>query len=171
MLFRSVHCYGTYRGGANANTVTLGSLANTTTASGGTYATNPCNSVPPANNQSGGFFQPCSAILSTCPKDYDLAELLNFYSLGSGKFTINGNSGNIGMNIYAPNSSIVLNGGGNSLNYMGRLWADGITLNGGVTLRVLSSNPTFCGTEQCPQPAGVPAFDYIARSFSHASAY
>jgi hypothetical protein len=165
-----VHCYGTYRGGS-ANQVTLGALPVTTTQGSGNYQNSPCNSVPAATKSSGGFFQPCSAILSGCPKDFDLAELLNFYSLGSGKFTINGNSGNIGINIYAPNSLIVLNGGGNRLNYMGRLWADGITLNGGVTLNVLSTNPSFCGSETCPQPAGVSLFEYVARSFSHASAY
>jgi hypothetical protein len=169
-----VHCYGTYRGGASNSTVTLVALPNTAHngSSSGGYDANPCGTRPAGTTAAGAYFQPCSQILSTCPKDYDLAELLNFFSLGRGAFTINGNGGSTGLNIYAPKSSITLSGGGsNSLNFLGRLWADAIKLNGGVSMTVLSSNPAFCGSETCPPTAGVNLFEFVARSFSHASAY
>ena len=173
-----VHCYNPYRQGTGTSGTTLSALPVTSftgVAGYPQYSNNPCATIPPAGTPTtnGSYFQLCSNITgaSTCPQDYNLGELLNFYSLGSGTFTLNGGSFNVGMNIYAPNASITINGGGNSMNFMGRLWADKIVLNGGVTMNVLSSNPSFCGSENCPSPAGVPAFEFVARSFSHASAY
>lgn len=104
--------------------------------------------------------------------NYDHSELFNAFTLGEGKFFLNGNSSTVGMNVYAPSAEVGLKGGGNANpNFMGRIWTDEISLNGNVKLRVPNSQPSFCSNTICPPPSTVPLFDLVARSFSHASGF
>lgn len=103
---------------------------------------------------------------------YDHSELFNAFTLGEGKFFLNGNSSTVGMNVYAPFATVELKGGGKAdPNFMGRIWTDSIALNGNVKLRVPNSQPSFCSNAICPPPSRVPLFDLVARSFSHASGF
>ena len=113
---------------------------------------------------------------------WDLFELLNIYTMSTGSLTINGNTSAVGLNLYTPNASITINGGGNTCpNFMGRLWANQITMTGLMgnkcgdgqgNVMAPSSNPFFCDApEKCPPLQGPSVFDFVARSFSHASGY
>jgi hypothetical protein len=121
----------------------------------------------------------CSSLIAGCSMNYDMSELLNIYAEGSGDFDLNGSQATIGFNLIAPRASVELRGGGSSdPNFMGRLWADDIYMNGNVKLRTLSTNPAFCksefggvGDEFCPPTGLSTLFDFIARSFSHASGF
>jgi hypothetical protein len=62
-------------------------------------------------------------------------------------------------------------GGNNDPNFMGRIWANDITLIGNVKLRVPQSQPSFCSSLTCPPTGIIPLFDVVARSFSHASGF
>lgn len=98
----------------------------------------------------------------------------NAFTMGSGTFDIRGGSSTAGMNIYAPNATVTLRGGGNANpNFMGRIWANSIDLRGNVKIRTLASNPGFCSNigVSCPPSSGRPLFDLVARSFSHASGF
>lgn len=104
--------------------------------------------------------------------NYDHSELWNAFTFGGGSFSLNGTSQSVGVNVYAPFATVELKGGGNAdPNFMGRIWADNIALNGNVKLRVPNSQPSFCSTSICPPPSKVPLFDVVARSFSHASGF
>ncbi|WP_172820842.1 hypothetical protein [Cyanobium sp. NIES-981] len=130
------------------------------------------------------FTSKCTAGATTCPA-YDASELLNVFATGTGSFNLNGTTASIGMNFYAPKASIRVNGGGNRRgcdpvdprypndpcpNIMGRIWADGIDLDGAITVKTLASLPSFCTTASCP-PGGIPFFDFMARSFTHSSGF
>ena len=100
------------------------------------------------------------------------SELFNAYAHGPGSFDLNGNSATVGLNVYAPRASATLRGGGNAdPNFMGRIWANNIYLNGNTTIRTPRSRPSFCANHRCPPPAKIPLYDMIARSFSHASGF
>ncbi|MCP9804638.1 hypothetical protein KBY75_13800 [Cyanobium sp. T1G-Tous] len=104
--------------------------------------------------------------------NYDHSELFNAFTLGAGKFFLNGTSSTVGMNVYAPFATVELKGGGRAdPNFMGRIWTNTIALNGNVKLRVPNSQPSFCSNTICPPPSRVPLFDLVARSFSHASGF
>jgi hypothetical protein len=129
------------------------------------------------------FQRSCSFYLTGCTMNYDMSELLNVYATGDGDggFKIKGTSAGLGFNLIAPYSSITLVGGGKSDpvgNFMGRIWGNDITLTGNVGVQTLSSNPAFCkpeyggvGDKECPPTGKLPFFDFIARSFSHASGF
>jgi hypothetical protein len=103
---------------------------------------------------------------------YDQSELFNAYAFGSGSFNLNGRASTVGLNVYAPQASVELRGGGNANpNFMGRIWANDIYINGNVTVRTPRSLPSFCANHRCPPPAKIPLYDMIARSFSHASGF
>lgn len=121
----------------------------------------------------------CDIVLGSDPNcstgknsSFDHSELFNVFTLGAGKFNLNGTSSAVGLNIYAPFATVTLKGGGSAdPNFMGRLWADNISLNGNVKLNVPNSLPSFCSSGSCPPPSTVPLFDLVARSFSHASGF
>jgi hypothetical protein len=127
------------------------------------------------------FQKACSVYLANCSKNYDMSELLNVYATGDGDFKIRGTSAGLGFNLIAPNSQISLVGGGANDpagNFMGRIWGDEIVLTGNVAVQTLSSNPAFCkpefggvGDKECPPVGKLSFFDFIARSFSHASGF
>jgi hypothetical protein len=103
---------------------------------------------------------------------YHHSELFNAYGHGAGLFTLRGSAETVGMNIYAPRASVELRGGGNAdPNFMGRIWANNIYINGNTTVRTPRSMPSFCANHRCPPPAKIPLYDMIARSFSHASGF
>lgn len=103
---------------------------------------------------------------------YDQSELFNAYAFGAGSFSLRGSSSTVGMNVYAPQASVELIGGGNAEpNFMGRIWTDDIYINGNTKVRTPVSNPSFCSNHRCPPPAKIPLYDMIARSFSHASGF
>ena len=108
----------------------------------------------------------------SCP-NYDASELLNVYATGNGKFILNGTTSAVGMNFYAPKADIRLNGGGSANpNFMGRIWGDYLDMDGNIKIRTMSSLPSFCATNTCPQgTGGVPFFDFMARSFTHSSGF
>jgi hypothetical protein len=98
----------------------------------------------------------------------------NLFTLGSGKFDINGGASVVGANIYAPYATVDIRGGGNSdPNFMGRIWSNNINLVGNVKIRTFAAQPQFCSESgtACPPTTGVPLFDIVARSFSHASGF
>jgi hypothetical protein len=113
-----------------------------------------------------------------CTSPISLANFLaqpdgfNAFTLGSGTFDIRGGSSIAGMNIYAPNATVILRGGGNaSPNFMGRIWTNSIDLRGNISIRTLTSSPAFCAiTGNCPE-SGIGLFDVVVRSFSHASGF
>ena len=103
---------------------------------------------------------------------YDQSELFNAYAFGAGSFSLRGSSSTVGMNVYAPQASVELRGGGNAEpNFMGRIWTNDIYINGNSKVRTPVSNPSFCSNHRCPPPAKIPLYDMIARSFSHASGF
>lgn len=103
---------------------------------------------------------------------YDQSELFNAYGHGAGSFTLRGTASTVGMNIYAPKALVELRGGGNAdPNFMGRMWANDIYINGNSKVRTPVTNPSFCSNHRCPPPAKIPLYDMIARSFSHASGF
>lgn len=103
---------------------------------------------------------------------YDQSELFNAYTFGAGSFKLRGTASTVGMNIYAPQASVELIGGGNAEpNFMGRIWTNNITINGNTKVRTPVSNPSFCSNHRCPPPRKIPLYDMIARSFSHASGF
>jgi hypothetical protein len=103
---------------------------------------------------------------------YHHSELFNAYGHGPGSFDIKGTSATVGLNVYAPRASITMRGGGNANpNFMGRMWANNLTLVGNTTVRTPRSRPSFCANHRCPPPAKIPLYDMIARSFSHASGF
>jgi hypothetical protein len=103
---------------------------------------------------------------------YHHSELFNAYGHGPGSFDLKGTSATVGMNIYAPQASVTLRGGGNAdPNFMGRMWVNNLTINGDTTVRTPRSMPSFCANHRCPPPAKIPLYDMIARSFSHASGF
>jgi hypothetical protein len=65
-----------------------------------------------------------------------------------------------------------MRGGGNANpNFMGRMWANNLTLVGNTKVRTPRSRASFCANHRCPPPAKIPLYDTIARSFSHASGF
>jgi hypothetical protein len=104
--------------------------------------------------------------------NYDYSELFNAFATGPGRFTLNGTSATVGVNVYAPRATVELIGGGNAApNFMGRVWTNVIVITGNTTMRSPVSNPSFCTNHRCPPPAKIPLYDMIARSFSHASGF
>lgn len=113
----------------------------------------------------------CSAFANS---KYDMSELLNIFADGEGDFDLNGGSSTVGFNLYAPFADVELRGGGNAQsNFMGRIWADDIYINGSVSIRTPMSLPSFCdpAKDNCPPPNYISLFDFVARSFSHASGF
>ena len=103
---------------------------------------------------------------------YHHSELFNAYGHGPGSFDLKGTSATVGLNVYAPRASITMRGGGNANpNFMGRMWANNLTLVGNTKVRTPRSRPSFCANHRCPPPAKIPLYDMIARSFSHASGF
>lgn len=109
-----------------------------------------------------------------CPKAYSISELFNIYSTGSGSFNMQGGNSTVGFNLIAPYATVIFKGGGNAdPNFMGRILAKDIALSGNIKIRTLSGNPSYCDSAGavCPPTGGPPFFDFIARSFSHASGF
>jgi hypothetical protein len=141
------------------------------------YTNNACTrSVPwvsPSGDDKLSFQSLCSVSSTLCPS-FDSSELLNVFASSLGTISLNGNTSSVGMNIYAPKANVTLNGGGSvSPNYMGRLWTDGLKVAGGVVINTYSSLPSFCGVAgaTCPTTAGLPIFDFKARSFTTSSGF
>lgn len=109
-----------------------------------------------------------------CPRAYNISELLNIYATGTGSFNMQGGNSTVGFNLVAPYASVTLKGGGSAdPNFMGRILAANIALSGNIKIRTLSGNPSYCDSvgAACPSTGGPPYFDFIARSFSHASGF
>jgi hypothetical protein len=101
---------------------------------------------------------------------YDRSELLNLFTLDEGIFRLAGSSSIQGYNLYAPKATIDVRG---NSEIWGRLWINEVDLRGNVTLRVPDTQPSFCNQVgvSCPPLRGLPLFDVVARSFSHASGF
>jgi hypothetical protein len=109
---------------------------------------------------------------TTVNNAYDHSELFNAFATGAGRFTLNGTSATVGVNVYAPRATVELIGGGNAYpNFMGRVWTNNIVITGNTSMRSPVSHPSFCANHRCPPPAKIPLYDMIARSFSHASGF
>lgn len=104
-------------------------------------------------------------------RPYDTGELFNIFTEGTGSFAFNGSASGAGFNLYAPNASVSLKGGGNSpANFMGRMWAGSITLTGRTQVYTLNSLPDFCRNTSCPTGDRL-LFDMKIRSYTQASGF
>lgn len=114
----------------------------------------------------------CNVSSTDCPL-FNASELLNIYASADGRITLNGTTQAVGLNLYAPKADVRLNGGGSApINFMGRIWSDGLDMDGNIKVRTLSSLPSFCFQgNTCPTGGGTPLFDFMARSFTHSSGF
>ena len=118
--------------------------------------------------------------------DISSAEQLNIYAYGAGSLGLNGADAAVTMNIFAPNASFTIKGGGNATyNFIGRLWLNNIYANGSTSMQVLESAPTqlvaqgTCTSSGCSGigpttgagSSGTPEVDWVARSVSYSSAF
>lgn len=117
-------------------------------------------------------------------------ERLNVYAFGSGSIDLNGADAAVTMNIFAPNASFSIKGGGSApYNFIGRLWLNNIYANGSTTMQVLESAPALlvsqgsCTVLGCASIVpdaggsgttgsyGTPEVDWVARSVTYSSAF
>ena len=131
-----------------------------------------------------GFQKTCSSSGSTADaicssagitnRPYDTGDLLNMFTLGTGTFALNGGAAGAGYNVYAPNATLSLTGGGSATldnpNFMGRLWAGTIRLTGSVVVDTLQGAPGFCQAA-CPTTGAVYLFDMKVRSMTATSGF
>lgn len=112
------------------------------------------------------------------------AENLNIYAYGTGSMGLNGADAAVTMNIFAPNATFTIKGGGSApYNFIGRLWLNNIYANGSTTMQVLESAPAqlvsqgVCTTQGCSgigptsDSSGTPDVDWVARSVTYSSAF
>lgn len=127
-----------------------------------------------AANRTGTFLELCSDRSYNCsptggqPEEFAVRNLLNFYTQGSGNFSIKGNSSGLGFNIYAPNATVRMNGGGNADNFMGQVWTNDLIINGNISMRTFSGG----GGGSAPGTlSGIPLIDFVARSSTQSSGF
>jgi hypothetical protein len=126
---------------------------------------------------SGGSLLCSNAGVTNRP--FDTSELLNMYTTGSGQFYIKGTQSGAGFNIYAPNATVKMYGGGGAgkssfgnANFMGRIWAGVIDLAGNVTIYTVNSNPAECQGTNINCAEGIAfIYDLKARSYTQASGF
>ncbi len=104
-------------------------------------------------------------------------ERWNLVAEEPGTFEFRGTSAALAMNLYAPLSDVIWRGGGNSNpNYIGRIWTNGLTLSGSISMQVPLSSPEFCDpitnvNSICNVTGGQPFIDFVARSVSYSSSF
>lgn len=111
-------------------------------------------------------------------------ERLSLYAYGAGSMSLNGADAAVTMNIFAPNGSFTIKGGGSApYNFIGRLWLNNIYANGSTVMQVMESAPAqlvaqgTCTAQGCPgigpgtSSSGTPEVDWVARSVSYSSAF
>lgn len=157
------------------------------------YMDSPASPTSSGNNyvsyQGNGLIQQvrCNAgstgICSTVATISD-GERLTVYAYGAGAMSLNGADAAVTMNIFAPNASFTIRGGGSApYNFIGRLWLNNIYANGSTVMQVMESAPAqlvaqgVCTIQGCPgigsggNSSGTPEVDWVARSVTYSSAF
>mgnify|MGYP006276253907 CR=1 FL=1 len=111
-------------------------------------------------------------------------ERLSLYAYGDGSMSLNGADMAVTMNVFAPNASFTIKGGGSApYNFIGRLWVNNIYANGSTVMQVMESVPLqlvaqgSCTAQGCPgigpgtSSSGTPEVDWVARSVTYSSAF
>lgn len=111
-------------------------------------------------------------------------ERLSLYAYGTGSMSLNGADAAVTMNVFAPNASFTIKGGGSApYNFIGRLWLNNIYANGSTVMQVMESAPAqlvaqgTCTPQGCPgigpgtSSSGTPEVDWVARSVTYSSAF
>lgn len=124
-----------------------------------------------------------SGICSTVATIAD-GERLSLYAYGTGSMSLNGADQAVTMNVFAPNASFTIKGGGSApYNFIGRLWLNNIYANGSTVMQVLESAPAqlvaqgTCSALGCPgigpgtSSSGTPEIDWVARGVTYSSAF
>ena len=107
---------------------------------------------------------------------FSAVDRLNVFATGPGSFDIGGTTAAVAMNLFVPNATVNMNGGGSANpNFQGRVWTNNLVVKGNVKFQVPNSLPTFCNSATpgvgCPPSASSPDIDWVARSVSQSSAF
>jgi hypothetical protein len=129
------------------------------------------------NSRLGTFLELCTDRGYACEKAdddelYSVRRLLNFYASGNQSFTLNGGTGGVGYNIYAPNGTVGFNGGGGNLNFMGQIFANNFNPAGNIQIQTFGGGAgTVTGGTTTGVAFGRALVDFVARSFTQSSGF
>jgi hypothetical protein len=117
---------------------------------------------------------PTTSSACQSPAGITESDKFNIYVSGIGTLDIKGSSAALATNIFNLNGSTNWAGGGSaSPNFLGRIWTNGLSVNGGsLIIKVPESRPTqFCPQiNECPIGTGEsPDVDWVARSITQSS--
>lgn len=148
-------------------------------SSGSSYISYQGNGVVQQVRCAAGTMGVCSSVATIAE-----GERLSLYAYGAGSMSLNGADAAVTMNVFAPNASFTIKGGGSApYNFIGRLWLNNIYANGSTVMQVMESAPAqlvaqgSCSAQGCPgigpgtSSSGTPEVDWVARSVTYSSAF